>query len=118
MVVPRPRPLGTDPFHAAWSSALGDLELDVQTCERLLATLHEADLPEVMAALGSWTPPTSLGPLPGTLAERARIILARQLQVCEQLAEAAVRSQQHLELQRRMRPDDAVIRPMFVDAAF
>lgn len=111
---------GSEPgsFHAAWGQALADLELDVQECERLLASLHHDDLPDVLAGMGSWAPPTRLGPLPSSLADRARIVLARQLAVAEQLAGAALRSQQHLELQRRMRPDDAVDRPLFVDAAF
>ncbi len=105
-------------FHDAWSQALTDLELDVQECERLLASLHHEELPDVLAGPGSWSPPTHLGALPTSLAERARIVMANQLRVAEQLADAAVRSQQHLELQRRMRPDDAVSRPLFVDAAF
>jgi len=114
----RPADCSPSTFHAAWSRALTDLELDVQACERLLASLHHDDLPDVLAGLGAWAPPTHLGTLPLSLAERARVVLTRQIRVAEQLAEAAVRSQQHLELQRRMRPDDAVSRPLFVDAAF
>lgn len=105
-------------FREEWSQALTDLELDVEQCERLLTSLHHQDVPDVLAGMGAWSPPTHIGAVPSSLVERARIVLARQLQVAERLAEAAVRSQQHLELQRRMRPDDAVSRPLFVDAAF
>ncbi|HEX8498405.1 MAG TPA: hypothetical protein VF661_14515 [Actinomycetales bacterium] len=115
-------PAAADPqpsFHSAWSAALRELELDVEVSEQLLRTIHGgAPVDDVLAGLGSWAPPTHLGQLPHSLADRARMILARQLAVADQLAQAALRSQQQLELQRRMRPDDAMSRPMYVDAAF
>ncbi len=103
-------------WRSAWEDALTALELDVDAVERMLTALHEGtgDLPE---ATGSWTPPT-VGPLPESMRERAQLVLARQLRVMEDVAHAAVRSRQHLEVQRRMRPDDATSRPMYVDAAF
>ncbi|GAB3596315.1 hypothetical protein GCM10027446_22970 [Angustibacter peucedani] len=103
-------------WRVAWEDALTALELDVDSVERMLASLHDGR-GELVEPTGSWTPPV-VGPLPESLRERAQLVLARQLRVMEDVAHAAVRSRQHLEVQRRMRPDDATSRPLFVDAAF
>jgi hypothetical protein len=104
----------------AWLRALEDVELGVEEAERLLARLHP-DAPDDAVAhpplTGAWAPPTGLGPLPESLEERARIVLARQLQVAERLAAAAVRSRQQLAFARRA-DVTAPARPLFVDAAF
>jgi hypothetical protein len=111
---------GRADWQQAWVRALDDVELGVQEAEQLLARLHadSADTGTPVAALhGSWAPPTGLGPLPESLEERARIVLARQLEVAERLAVAAVHSRQQLAFARRA-DVSAPPRPLFVDAAF
>ncbi len=110
--------LDGDAWSAAWEHALAELEMDVETAERLISSVRAWEITDVPVVVGAWAPPTHLGPLPETLLERAQLVLTRQLRVIEDIANAAVRSRQHLEVQRRMRPDDATSRPMFVDAAF
>jgi hypothetical protein len=111
---------GCDDWRAAWVSALDDVELGVEQAEQLLSRLHSgpADPEDTLGELtGSWTPPTGLGPLPESLEERARIVLARQLEVAERLATAAVHSRQQLAFARRADVTPPA-RPLFVDAAF
>jgi hypothetical protein len=106
-------------WSTAWAHALDAVELDLDEAERLLTRLH-ADALDPVAALtaarGAWAPPVGLGPLPESMEERARIVLARQLDVAERLAAAAVHSRQQLAFTRHadVRPP---ARPLFVDAA-
>lgn len=102
-------------WQLSWEQALADLELDLDTAQALLQSVHDND--DLPAGLGSWAPPAGLGPLPATLAERAQLVLERQIAIIEQVAHAATRSRQHLEMQRRM-SEQAPSRPLFVDAAF
>jgi hypothetical protein len=104
-------------WQQAWEQALAALELDVVEAERMLRAARGGEEAVTPPGLGSWAPPAGLGPLPESLAERAQIILARQLAVIEDVAAAAFRSRQHLEVTRRMRPDTHT-GPLFVDAAF
>jgi hypothetical protein len=110
-------------WERAWADALTVLELDVAACERLLHAVHTgAELPPaygpVDGSLGSWVPPTGLGSLPETLQERARTVLARQLEVAQALSEAALQSRQQLAFADRVETGRAPARPVFVDAAF
>jgi hypothetical protein len=107
----------TDDWQLAWEQALAALELDVEDAERMLQSARDGRETAVPAGLGSWAPPAGLGPLPESLAERAQVVLARQLALIEDVASAAVRSRQHHEVARRMQPT-AHARPLFVDAAF
>jgi hypothetical protein len=103
----------------AWTDALTVLEMDVAACERLLHAVHAgAELPEADGSLGSWVPPTDLGPLPETMQERARTVLARQLEVSEALALAATRSRQQMAFADKVQTGRAPARPVFVDVAF
>jgi hypothetical protein len=114
------RPAEMHTWQDAWVHALEDVELGVEEAERLLASLHP-DAPDAVAShpslTGAWAPPAGLGPLPESLEERARIVLARQFQVAERLAAAAVHSRQQLAFARRA-DVTAPARPLFVDAAF
>jgi hypothetical protein len=103
----------------AWTDALSALEIDVEACERLLHAVHAgAELPDADGTIGSWVPPTDIGPLPETMAERARMVLARQLEVAEALALAASQSRQQLAFADRVQTGRSPTRPVFVDAAF
>jgi hypothetical protein len=106
-----------------WTDALTVLELDVAACERLLHAVHTgAELPPSYStadgSLGSWVPPTNIGPLPETLQERARTVLARQLEVAEALASATTRSRQQLRFADKVQTGRSPARPVYVDAAF
>jgi hypothetical protein len=104
-------------WQQAWEGALAELELDVDAAEAMLAAFRTGQDVDVESGLGAWTPPSGLCPLPESLRERAEVVLQRQVQVVTELAQAAVRSRQHLELGRRMRPDAEPSRPLYVDAA-
>ncbi len=75
----------------AWADALAAMEIDVSEAEAMIAVDHifEAEVRD------PWTPPANLGPLPAHLVERARTLLARQLHVSAQLANAARNSRKH-----------------------
>jgi len=83
----------------AWAAALAALELDVTEAEQMLAVDHifEATVKD------PWAPPVGLGPLPAALADRARTLLARQLEVSQRLASAARDSRRHGQAVQRMR---------------
>ena len=103
----------------AWTDALSALEIDVEACERLLHAVHAGtDLPDPDGTLGAWAPPTDIGPLPETMAERARTVLACQLAVAQALAQAAAQSRQQLAFADRVQTGRSPARPVFVDAAF
>ena len=75
----------------AWAHALGELEMDVAEAESMLAI----DRVFEEKVRDPWTPPVGLGPLPAHLVERARTLLARQLDVSRQLTSAALNSRRH-----------------------
>ncbi len=93
----------------AWSQALDALELDVVVAEQML-TLDRiaADPPQ------RWAPPAHLGPMPAALADRARALLGRQLEVSRRVAEAVALSRSQLRAARalRARPEAT---PVYLD---
>jgi len=97
-------------WQTAWVAALDELELAVGDVERMLAASHA----EPAAPLAAWRPPTGLGPLPASLEERARALLARQLATAQELASAVVRSRRQLRIQEAMAPV-APHPPVYVD---
>lgn len=103
-------------WRTAWEAALSQLDLDLDAAEALLAATRGGPAAGAVEALGSWTPPAGIGRLPESLQERAEAVLARQLRVIEDVARAAVRSRQQLEVSRRMAPSQPTP-PLFVDAA-
>jgi hypothetical protein len=102
----------------AWTDALTVLEMDVTACERLLDAVHAgAELAEADGTLGSWAAPAEIGPLPESMQERARTILARQLEVAQALAVAASQSRQQIAFADKVQTGRAPARPVFVDAS-
>ena len=93
----------------AWESALAALELDVVVAECALTLDHIAENPPDL-----WAPPVGLGPLPATLGDRARALLARQLEVGRRLAEAADLSSRHLAAAQSMRSTGPAV-PVYLD---
>lgn len=96
-------------FHRAWEQALAALELDVDVAERMLALDRIAEAPP-----NRWAPPTGLGPLPLALADRAKALLDRQIEVGRRLAEAAELSRRHLRAAHAMR-GTAPSAPVYLD---
>lgn len=85
-------------WDAAWEAALEALELDVDQVERALALRDIAlDPPD------PWRPPSGLGPLPAALADRARALLDRQIEVSRRVAEAAALARRHARAAQAMR---------------
>jgi hypothetical protein len=93
-----------------WSSALAELQLEVDLAEALLASDH---LPPGRRA---WVPPTGLGPLPAPLRARAEALLERQTEVARRLAEAASLARRHASAVQVLRADGPA-RPVYVDTA-
>ncbi|NAZ86322.1 hypothetical protein [Kineococcus indalonis] len=114
---PRPAPdAAGDDWRTAWAAALDAVELDVQTAEELVRSLHQGvdELPPSPPAQ-DWVAPSLLGPVPAEFAERARRLLQRQVDVSERLAEAVVHARsQRRALGRFERPEQP---PVFVDKA-
>ncbi|KGM10239.1 hypothetical protein [Cellulomonas bogoriensis] len=91
---------GPEPgWDQAWAEALDALELDVTAAEQMLTMDHIADDPP----RDPWAPPAGLGPLPLALADRARAVLDRQLEVGRRLAEAADLSRRHSRAAQALR---------------
>src|SRR5690349_16763273 len=104
-----------DPWVAAWSQALDELELDLGAAEALLRGAHLASVDQVARA-AVWRPPSDLGPLPAPLEVRARAILDRQVETSRRTAEAITRSRRQMAATRALqgRPPEAAA--VYVDA--
>ncbi|MDO8122154.1 hypothetical protein Q6346_12630 [Isoptericola sp. b490] len=96
-------------FDDAWREALDALELDLVVAEEMLTLDRIAENPP-----DRWAPPSHLGPMPAALADRARAILNRQLEVSRRLAEAAALSRRQLAATRSLR-GRAESAPVYVD---
>ena len=99
----------------AWHTALDAMELDVAETEAVLARLH-AEADHVPSPLAPWQPPAGLGPLPSTLADRARALLERQQRAAAELTRAMVGNRRQ---QRAAAAADhrAAARPVYIDTA-
>ena len=90
------------PRQVTWHTVLDDLEGQVLEAEETLAR----DRAEEIAAWGrrssDWVPPSSLGPLPDDLRERAARLLQHQLAVAERLIERITQSQRQRDVAARM----------------
>lgn len=99
----------------AWTAALDELELDVAEAERMLTLDHlvgAADAPDTPT--DPWAPPAGLPPLPASLAERARALLQRQVEVAERIARAAAQNRRHDKVVEAMRAKPPTP-PVYVD---
>jgi hypothetical protein len=94
---------GGSPEPTRWHTVLDDLEGEVLEAEATLAR----DRAEEIAAWGrrsaDWIPPSSLGPIPDDLRERAARLLQHQLAVAERLIERITQSQRQRDVAARMR---------------
>jgi hypothetical protein len=93
---------GSSPEPTGWHTVLDDLEGQVLEAEETLAR----DRADEIAAWGrrsvDWVPPSSLGPIPDDLRERAARLLQHQLAVAERLVERITQSQRQRDVAARM----------------
>lgn len=112
--VPRaPAPVPAPSFHDTWVSALAAAEVDVEEAEDLLRRLHAGEDVDAVRPGPAW--PGGRGPLPVELAERARLLLRRQLRVSEELTAAMLHTRTELNALKKL--DPAEQRPIFFDQA-
>ncbi|WP_024286300.1 hypothetical protein [Cellulomonas sp. KRMCY2] len=97
-------------WDVAWEAALTALELDLGLAEQMLSLDHIADNPP----RDPWAPPVGLGPLPATLADRARALLERQIETGRRLAEAADLSRRHSRAVQALRAAPPAV-PVYLD---
>jgi len=102
---------------ADWRDVLAELEGDVLEAEHALAHGRAEEIAAWGRRAEDWIPPSSLGPLPDDLRERAARLLQHQLAVAEALVERITQSQQQRDLAARM--SYAPSRPVasFIDRA-
>jgi hypothetical protein len=91
---------GTTP--TTWQDALDDLEGRVLEAEETLARGRAEEIAAWGRRSADWVPPSSLGPLPDDLRERAAQLLQHQLAVAERLVERITQSQRQREVAARM----------------
>jgi len=107
--VPAPAPS----FHDTWVAALTAAEVDVDAAEELLRRLHAGEDVDPVLPGPAW--PGGPGPVPVEFAERARLLLQRQLHVSEKLTAALLHTRTELNALKKL--DPAEQRPIFFDQA-
>ena len=110
-----PAPDLADPWVAAWSQALDELELDLGAAEALLRDAHLMSVEDV-ARHAAWRPRHDLGPLPAPLQVRARAILDRQVETSRRTAEAITRSRRQIAATRALQGRSPEAAAVYVDA--
>ena len=92
------------PFSAAlnWPEVLERLEDETLAAEETLARGRAEEIAAWGGHLPVWTPPSSLGPLPDELRDRAARLLQHQLAVAEALVERITQSQRQRDVAARM----------------
>lgn len=78
-----------------WESALDDLERQLASAERMIASADVDDQTD-------WEPPGHLGPLPLPLLTRAQRLLERQQAVITQIPAVLVATRQQLQVGKRI----------------
>jgi hypothetical protein len=112
-----PAAAGGAPPRVDWSSVLHELEGEVLAAEESLAQGRAEEIAAWGRRSDDWVPPSSLGPLPDDLRERAARLLQHQLAVAERLVERITQSQRQRDVAARMSygPERPV--PSFFDEA-
>ena len=85
-----------------WPAVLTSLEGEVLAAEETLARGRAEEIAAWGALTAGWVPPSSLGPLPEDLRERAARLLQHQLAVAEALVERITQSQRQRDVAARM----------------
>ncbi len=100
-----------------WPGVLEHLEGEVLAAEESMAQGRAEEIAAWGRRSDDWIPPSSLGPLPDNLRERAARLLQHQLAVAEALVERITQSQRQRDVAARM--SYAPSRPVasFIDRA-
>ncbi|MCW2684499.1 MAG: uncharacterized protein JWP33_2412 [Blastococcus sp.] len=85
-----------------WIDVLTELEGEVVDAEKTMARGHTEEIAGWGRRSEDWVPPSSLGPLPDDLRERAARLLQHQLDVAEALVERITQSQKQRDVAARM----------------
>ena len=85
-----------------WPTVLDELENQVIDVEETLARNRAEEIAAWGRRSTDWVPPTSLGPVPDDLRERAARLLQHQLAVAEALVERITQSQRQRDVAARM----------------
>jgi hypothetical protein len=100
---PAPGPGGeTPPPRVDWTTVLEDLEGEVLAAEETMARGRADEIASWGRRSEDWVPPSTLGPLPEELRERAARLLQHQLAVAEALIERITQSQRQRDVAARM----------------
>ena len=85
-----------------WTVVLDHLVGEVLAAEETMARGRAEEIAAWGAQTSGWVPPSSLGPMPEDLRERAVRLLQQQLAVAEALVERITQSQRQREVAARM----------------
>ena len=114
----RPTPGGRpDPDPVDWPGVLTHLEGEVLAAEASMARGRAEEIAAWGARTSDWVPPSTLGPLPGDLRERAARLLQHQLTVAEALVERITQSQRQRDIAARMSYGPVRPVPSYIDRA-
>jgi hypothetical protein len=93
---------GQAPPPVNWAVVLDHLEGEVLAAEETMARGRAEEIAAWGRRSEDWIPPSSLGPLPYDLRERAARLLQHQLAVAEALIERITQSQRQRDVAARM----------------
>jgi hypothetical protein len=93
---------GHTPPPVNWSVVLDHLEGEVLAAEETMAQGRAEEIAAWGRRSDDWIPPSSLGPIPYDLRERAARLLQHQLAVAEALIERITQSQRQRDVAARM----------------
>lgn len=100
-----------------WTSVLTHLEGEVVAAEHTIASGRHEEIASWGRRTEDWVPPSTLGPLPDDLRERAAKLLQHQLAVAEELVERIMQSQRQRDLAARMSYAPSRPTAAFIDRA-
>lgn len=90
------------PSPVDWTVVLDHLEGEVLAAEDTMARGRADEIAAWGRRSDDWVPPSSLGPIPADLRERAARLLQHQLAVAEALVERITQSQRQRDVAARM----------------
>jgi hypothetical protein len=93
---------GRTPPPVNWAVVLDHLEGEVLAAEETMAQGRAEEIAAWGRRADDWVPPSSLGPIPFDLRERAARLLQHQLAVAEALIERITQSQKQRDVAARM----------------
>ena len=111
MTTPQDEPGGE--WDEAWVAALDAMELEADEVEQMLR--HRDVLESAPVTPVTFSPPEGLGPLPIALADRARRLVQRQLDLSRELTIAIAGNRQQARLVNRLHREAVDSVPVYVD---